>query len=59
LTSVTASIANMAAMKRYVGAAKMLPDSRMPRRLPSVISTIAPTQKGTVYGSRRGNALVR
>ena len=31
----------------YVGAAKMTPASRMPRRLPSVMSTISPSAKIT------------
>ena len=38
--------------------AKMLPDSRMPRRLPSVISRMQATPMGTVSGSKVGSAEV-
>ncbi len=43
-------------MKRYVGRAKMLPDSRRPRRLPSVMSAIAATPISTRSPSRPGIA---
>ncbi len=39
---------------RYVGAAKIVPDSRMPRRLARVMSTTAPIDSGTVSGSQSG-----
>ena len=40
---------------RYVGAAKIVPDSRRPRRLASMISTTAAIVIGTVYGSQSGH----
>ena len=46
-------------MNRYVGAAKSLPDSRMPRRLASAIATTAATQSPGRYGKSVGTAEVR
>src|SRR5438309_8595299 len=59
LKSETASIVNMAAMKKYVGAAKMEPDSRMPRRFPIVMTAIAAIQSTTLCWFRFGKALVK
>ncbi len=42
--------------KRYVGTAKMLPDSRRPRRLPSVMSAMASTPMPTLTLARSGTA---
>ena len=44
-------MANMAARNTYVGAAKMLPDSRMPRRLARVTSATAAMPSSTLNGS--------
>ena len=46
-------------MNRYVGAAKSLPDSRMPRRFASAMPTTAVTQSAERYGKRVGTADVR
>ena len=50
-------MANIAAMKRYVGAAKIEPDSRMPRRLPTMISAMSATQMATRWLPAAGIAL--
>ncbi len=42
--------------KKYVGTAKMLPDSRMPRRLPTVRIARNARHISTRYGSSCGNA---
>jgi hypothetical protein len=42
----------MLAMKKKVGAAKMRPDSRTPRRLPKAMSTMKNSESGTRYGAR-------
>jgi hypothetical protein len=43
----TASIARMLTMKKYVGTAKMRPDSRTPRRLPIIRSATNPIDSST------------
>ncbi len=45
-------------MKRYVGAAKSFPDSRMPRRLASEMSTTAAHAEQTRQGNSAGTAEV-
>jgi hypothetical protein len=47
-----------AIMYMYVGPAKMRPDSLMPRRFPTVSSTMKKMQIGTRASSRSGNAEV-
>ena len=42
--------------KRYVGTAKILPDSRTPRRFPQVRMTIETSPKATRCSCRAGNA---
>jgi hypothetical protein len=42
----------MLAMKKNVGAAKMRPDSRTPRRLPKVMRAMNPSEIGTRHGAR-------
>ena len=41
-TAPTANMKNMPPMNRYVGAARMVPDSRTPRRLMTVIKPMKP-----------------
>ena len=43
-------------MKKYVGTAKMRPDSRMPRRFATAIPTTATTQSHGRYGNSPGTA---
>ncbi len=49
-----ATTPRMTTMYRYVGAMKIVPDSRMPRRLPTVSSAMAATPIGTRYSHRAG-----
>ena len=42
--------------KRYVGRAKMFPDSRRPRRFPTMMSITAMTPIHTRQSSKPGNA---
>jgi hypothetical protein len=42
--------------KKYVGSAKIRPDSRMPRRLASVMSTTNPSAISTRLRCQAGNA---
>ena len=49
-----ATISRARPTNRYVGIAKMFPDSRRPRRLPTVISAITPTATGRRHRSRPG-----
>ena len=46
----------MLKMKKYVGTAKMRPDSRTPRRLPNAMRTTNATEIGTTNGVSTGNA---
>ena len=48
----------MLTMKKYVGTAKMRPDSRMPRRLPTVSSARKIRHSSTRYVSSHGTAEV-
>jgi hypothetical protein len=43
-------------MNRKVGAAKSLPDSRMPRRFATAMPTTAATQSAGRYGKSSGTA---
>ena len=54
--SPIAIITNALNRNRYVGTAKMLPASRMPRRFATVISASAPTPIGTATPASCGNA---
>ncbi len=45
-------------MKKYVGTAKMLPDSRMPRRFPIISSATNPSVSSTRLTCQSGNAEV-
>ena len=49
----------MLSMKKYVGRAKILPDSLTPRRLPRAMSAMKNSAIGTRYGSSAWNAEVR
>ena len=49
-----ATISRARPTNRYVGMAKMFPDSRRPRRLPTVIRAITVTANGMRHGSRSG-----
>ena len=42
----------MLTMKKYVGTAKMRPDSRTPRRLPKAMRAMNPSEIGTRHGAR-------
>ena len=44
----------MEARKRYVGAVKMRPVARTPRRLPHVTHQINPTARASRYGNKPG-----
>jgi hypothetical protein len=46
-------------MKKYVGAAKMRPDSRMPRRFPSMINSTKARHSSTRTKRSSGTAEVR
>ena len=46
----------MLKMKKYVGTAKMRPDSRTPRRFPNEIRQMNATEIRTVNGFSAGNA---
>ena len=45
--------------KRYVGIAKMLPDSRMPRRLAAVTRMMTSAPSSTLYGAMASKAVAR
>ncbi len=46
----------MLTMKKYVGTAKIRPDSRTPRRLPYAMITTNAIEIGSTYGSSTENA---
>ena len=46
-------------MKKYVGMAKIRPDSLTPRRLPHATRAMKNSEIGTRYGARASNAEVR
>src|SRR6266545_615517 len=52
----TATSERMVTTKKYVGAAKMRPDSRMPRRLPSIRMTTNASVNSTRLTCHWGNA---
>jgi hypothetical protein len=47
LTRPTKIIVENVTMKKYVGSPKMAPDSRIPRKLPQVMTKIASSASGT------------
>ena len=51
-----ASMSSVAPRKMYVGAAKIVPLSRMPRRFTAMTARIDTTMRGTVIGNRAGKA---
>ena len=49
----------MLTRKKYVGTAKIFPDSLTPRRFPNAISTTKKIEIGSWYGRRASNAETR